>query len=291
MKGIIVDDDKNLSYDKNSPIRKATNAVLIPALNVLPVGTRKLLRKTHVSGAEIIEHATTHKAMEVLYDIKPRPEANWLQNFFLSIWLGTNNSKAVRNRLKLVKREIKNKIKDLALQNKEIRILNIASGAASAVTESINEISSVEGLNISATFIDMNHEAISFSQELAGSHRYRSSFEWIHDSSDNYLENSGKGKKFDIVEMVGLLEYLSDEEAIKQFRKIREILDIDGVLITANIVNNIERRFISDVVGWKMKYRTAGEFSSLLIDAGFELRKMKIYYEPQKIHCVIVAHL
>ena len=66
-------------------------------------------------------------------------------------------------------------------------------------------------------------------------------------------------------------------------------MDSGGILIAANITNNIERRFISKIAGWKMIYRPADEFSSLLLAAGFALDKMQIYYEPQKIHCVIVA--
>ena len=94
MKGIFIDDDQTLDYETNSPFRKIANTFLIPTLNILPVSTRGLLKKTHKSAEEIIEHSTTHRAMEVLYDRGPRPPASRLQNFFLSIWLGTNNSKA-----------------------------------------------------------------------------------------------------------------------------------------------------------------------------------------------------
>ena len=289
MKGIVIDDDKSLGYETNSSIRKITNAVLIPTLNTLPVSARKLLGKTHKSGGEIIKHATTHKAMEILYDRNQRPKANWIQNFFLSIWLGTNNSKAIRNRLRLVKREIKNKITELINQKKEIKILNIASGAARAVIESVEEVEFPDNFRLSAVFIDQNHEAISFSQQLAGSHKYRSSFKWVNDTAENFLNNQGSTKAFNIVEMVGLLEYLSDKDSVDLFTGIYKALDSGGILITANILNNIERRFINDVIGWKMKYRSPDELSSLLMDAGFALDNMKIYYEPQRIHCVIVA--
>src|ERR1035437_5754061 len=172
MKGIVIDDDKKLCYETNSPIRKIMNIFLIPTLYILPSSTRRLLKKTHKSAEEVIMHATTHRAMEVLYNRAKHPPANFLQKFFLSLWLGTNNSKAVRNRLRLVKREIKNKIVELASQKKEVKILNIASGAARAVIESLDEVSSKNDFQVSAIFIDQNHEAISFSQQLAGTHKY-----------------------------------------------------------------------------------------------------------------------
>jgi hypothetical protein len=290
MKGVIIDDDKSLGYETNSLFRKIGNFLLVPILNFLPVSTRKLLRKTHKSAEEIIEHATTHRAMEILYDRRKNwGSENPIKNFFLSIWLGTNNSKAVRNRLRLVKREIKNKINELVSSGKEVRILNIASGAARAVLESIDEMSLNKDVNLSATFVDMNHDAILFSQELAGSHKYKSSFRWIKDSAQNFFKTNDKNEKFNIIEMVGLLEYLSDAESIEIFSMIYKELEPGGVVITANIGHNIERRFISDVVGWKMNYRKIDEFTSLLMAGGFELDKMKIYFEPQRIHCVIVA--
>ncbi len=289
MKGIIVDNDKTVNYETNSAFRKLGNAVLVPVLNILPISTRKLLRKTHKSAEQIIEHATTHKAMEVLYDLNPRPKASYIENFFLSIWLGRNNAKAVRNRLRLVKKEIKKMIAKLVSENKEVKIINIASGSARAVLESVDEISLDKDINLSAIFIDRNHEAISFSQQLAGNHKYLSSFKWVRDSAETFLKTEGHKMKFNIAELVGLLEYLDDKEAIEMFSVLHSTLESGGVLITSNITHNIEKRFISDVLGWKMIYRSADEFASLLISAGFDFDKMKIYYEPQRIHCVIVA--
>ena len=68
-------------------------------------------------------------------------------------------------------------------------------------------------------------------------------------------------------------------------------LTTGGVLITTNIMDNTEREFISNVVGWKMSYRTADELSSLLIEAGFKLENLKVYFEPQQIHCLIIAQI
>lgn len=88
---------------------------------------------------------------------------------------------------------------------------------------------------------------------------------------------------------MGLLEYLNDDDILNMFSMVYKSLDSDGILVTSNVVNNSERRFFSNAIGWKMIYRSADELSSLLISAGFLLDKMKIYYEPQRIHCVIVA--
>lgn len=289
MKGVFIDDDNTLGYETNSLFRKLVNVIFIPILYVLPASAVRLLKKIHKNAEEMIVYAGTHRAMEIIYEINPRPPANRFQNFFLSIWLGINNSKAVRNRLRLVRREIKNKIIQLATENKEIKIINVASGSARAVFGAIDEIPSNNNLKISVIFIDKNHEAIFYSQQLASVHKYRASFQWVEDTVDNFFRTNDHKTKFNIAEIVGLLEYLNDDDILNMFSMVYKSLDSGGILITSNIVNNSERRFFSDAIGWKMKYRSTDELSSLLISAGFLLDKMKIYYEPQRIHCVIVA--
>ncbi len=289
MKGIFIDNDQTLGYEINSLFRKLVNVIFIPILYVLPVSAIRFLKKINKTAEEMVVYAGTHRAMEIIYEVNPRPPASRFQNFFLSIWLGMNNSKAVRNRLRLVKREIKKKIIQLVADNKEIKIINVASGSARAVFESIDEISLNNDLKLSAIFIDKNHEAISYSQQLAAVHKYRASFQWVKDTADNFFRMNGHKTKFNIAEVVGLLEYLNDEDILNMFSMIYKSLDSGGIIITSNIVNNSERRFLSDAIGWKMRYRLVDEFSSLLMGAGFSLDKMKIYYEPQRIHCVIVA--
>jgi hypothetical protein len=265
------------------------NVIFIPLINILPAGPTRSLKKIHKSCEEMIEYAGTYRAMEIIYDVNPRPKANWFQNYFLSIWLGINNSKAVRNRLKLVKREIKKKIIQLALDNKDIKIINVASGSARAVLESVDDIHLDNNHKLSAVFIDKNNEALLFSQKLASTNKHYLSFQWVNDTAENFFKLNDHKADFNIAEVVGLLEYLSDNDVLRIFSLIHESLDSDGILITTNTMKNSERRFFSDVIGWKMIYRSADELSSLLMDAGFSLDMMKIYYEPQRIHCIIVA--
>src|ERR1035437_8818668 len=196
MKGVFIDDDNTLGYETNSLFRKLMNVIFIPILYVLPASAVRSLKKIHKTAEEMIVYAGTHRAMEIIYEVNPRPPANRFQNFFLSIWLGINNSKAVRNRLRLVKREIKKKIIQLATENKEIKIINVGSGSARAILGAIDEIPLNNDLKLSAIFIDKNHEAISYSQQLAAVHKYRASFQWIKDTADNFFRTNNHKTKF-----------------------------------------------------------------------------------------------
>ena len=290
MSEVPVQVDRDLDYEMNSLGRKALNLFLIPFLNSLPSNSRVFLKKTHKSAQEVIDHATTHKALEVLYGhAGARAGGNYLQNFFKAVWLSTNNSKAVRNRLKLVERELKNKLANLISEGKEIKIASIAAGSSRAVIDSIDAVKPPGDQKISVVFVDKNYEAITYSQELAQKTQYKKSFEWVHDTAGNFFRSLAENKTFNIVEMVGLIDYFNDEKAVYIFSEIYKALDKGGAFITANISDNTERPFVTKAVGWDMVYRSAEELADVLARAGFEKKKMKIFYEPLKIHCVIVA--
>ncbi len=289
MKGIIIDNDQTLHYEVNSFFRKLINIFVIPVLCIFPASFLRPLRKIHKTANDLIVYAATYKAMEILYHPDSHPKEGRIRDLFLMIWLKMNNSKAVRNRFKLVKRELKNEFFRLAEEKKDIRIINIASGSARDVLESTSEICLADSIKVSAVFVDKNHDAVSFSRKLAESHKYRNLFQWVEDSADNFFRTNSSDARFNIAEIVGLLEYLDDKEALNIFSAMYKLLDFNGILITTNILDNSERRFMSDAIGWKMIYRSADEFSSLLMGAGFLLDKMKVYFEPQRIHCVIVA--
>lgn len=285
-----VDFDNNLHYEVNSLGRKILNLALIPVLNNIPASVRPLLRKTHDSANDIIQHATTHRALEILYGhSSAKTGGNILKKTFKAIWLSTNNSKAVRNRLKLVKRELENKISSLTKANHAIKIVSIASGSSRAIIESIDRIHFEVDPNLSVIFVDKNHDAIVYSKELAKDHKYLAKFEWVHDTAGNFFRVHAAGRKFNIIEMVGLMDYFDDEKAINIFTQIFNSLEDDGILITANIGDNPERPFVTKAVGWEMVYRSADQFVVLLKKAGFSEDKIKAAYEPQRIHVVVIA--
>ncbi len=290
MSNWVIDSDKNLGYETNSFGRKVLNSVLIPTLNALPSSIRPMLGRSHESAGDIIKHATTHKALEVLYGhSSAKASGNHLQRFFKSVWLSTNNSKAVRNRLKLVEREVKREMRLLLSLGKPIKIVSVASGSSRAITESIDHVVLPPNPDLSVTFVDKNEEAIAYSKELASNHKFVANFNWVHDTAGNFFRTRPGDKKFNIVEMVGLMDYFDDQKAINIFSLIKSALDDDGILITANIDDNFERPFITKAVGWNMIYRSADDLAELLEKAGFSMEKMSIYYEPMKIHSVIVA--
>lgn len=288
---IVVRKDKHLKFEYNNIFKKILNTLLIPTLNVLPIGSRKMIAKTNDAVGEVVKNATNHKALEILYS-NGKGSSKGIKNVYKKIahvvWFNTNNSKAVRNRLKIVKEELEKTL--LEKDGKDINFLSIAAGSARAIIEVVEKIRPTSKINF--TFLDKNPEAAVHSKNFIDSSEYLKSnnnftFNWINDTVNNFLENHTE--KFTIIEMVGLMDYFNDEKALNVFKNIYNILEEGGVFITANINHNSEKRFVTKAIGWPMIYRRAEELGILIHKAGFNHEKMDIYYEPHKIHSIIKA--
>lgn len=283
---------KHLNLEQNSPVRAFFNLFLIPVLNSLPIKSRGLIKKSNKAVGDIVDNATNHKALEILYhngykkDIKKMYEK--VSN---AVWLNTNNSKAVRNRLKIVNHEISSRLKELVASDKEeISIVSIAAGSARAVIEAL-EANSMDNKNISVTFIDKSDSALEYSKTLLSTKEFSKqpnyAFKWISDTVNGFLDKNTE--KFDIVEMVGLMDYFEDDKARTIFQKINNSLHNEGIFVTANINNNSEKKFVTKAIGWPMIYRNAEHIGRLVHEAGFPHTDIEVYYEPMKIHSIIIA--
>jgi len=286
-----IDTDPDIGYETNSLLKKLFNKLYIPILNSLPTKTRSLVKKSNQSAKKVIETATTHEAIEVLYKHGELGHSrSFLQKFFHYIWFSTDNPKAVRNRLRLVTKELEKAIREKLSESEEINLLSIAAGSARAILDSIS-IPELNDKRISVSFLDKNPQANEYSKNLAAERRYSPNynFKWIVDKANNFPAHFDKNNQPNIIEIVGLLDYFDLDSIRRLFLSVYENLKNGGVFITSNIVDNQERKFITNVVGWNMIYKLPEHFHEIAIEVGFRDEDISIYYEPFKIHFVMVA--
>jgi len=288
---IIIDTDPDLGYEKNSRLYSFFHWFFVQVLNNLPISTRSFIKKSHYSAQRVIEKATTHEAIEILYKHGVRSNSKTLfQKLFFKIWFATNNPKAVRNRLRLVTRELKKAIQSTLSKKDNVEILSIAAGSARAILDSIAE-EAFKNKKVSVTFLDKNPLANDYSKELSVEYNYPVNYNlrWVVDNAKNFPNHFNNSVHPDVIEIVGLLDYFDDEAVLAIFSLIYKELPDNGYFITSNIVDNTERKFVTKVVGWPMIYRKPEDFFKLAIKAGFNPDKLEFFYEPFKIHFLMVA--
>lgn len=234
-------------------------------------GASQTLRK-------IREGAARWPALEVIYNWETPVE----KGFFGAIerfWLNMQNAQAVRNRYKIVRGLIrKHAIKQIN-EKGFVRILSLASGSAQSVFDA------TQGLeNVHLVLVDADETALSHSKELALKYGATS----VEYHNQNVLGKAALHPDFqpDIVEVVGLFDYLSPEAIATTLKRIHAILPDGGAVITGHIHPNDEANFLRIVSDWdfRMKYRTIEEFKQIVCSGNFE--HASYYTEPHRIHTV-----
>lgn len=287
---ISTDTDPELGYEINSLFKKLLNKLYIPLIGALPPSTRNFIKRTHSSAKRVIETATTHHAIEVLYKFgEPENSKTFFQKIFYYIWFTTDNSKAVRNRLRLVTKKLRESILEQLKSKNNIRILSVAAGSARAILDAIS-IDELKTQGAEVAFLDKNPQAHVYSKKLITERHYGENFKfsWILDTANNFPKYFEDGQP-NIIEIVGLLDYFNKVEIKRLFTSVFENLEKGGIFITSNIVDNPERKFITNVVGWDMLYKTPEDFYEIALAVGFKDEDLEIIYEPLKVHFIMVA--
>ena len=288
---ISIPTDPKLKLETNSIIRKFFNLFLIPILNSLPIKSRGLIKKSNKAVNDIVNNATSHKALEILYHKGNKHNVKKLyEKLSHFVWFNTNNSKGVRNRLKIVTNEIKDILDGKLDDHDKITVVSIAAGSARGVIEALEE-KRTDSKEVKVYFVDKSPEALTYSKELIKEYSIHNkpnySFNWINATVNEFLDSVED--KFSIVEMVGLMDYFDDERAEKIFNKINLVLKDGGYFITANINHNPEKKFVTKAIGWPMIYRTGEHLARVVNQAGFNLDDIKTYYEPLKVHSIVIS--
>jgi len=223
----------------------------------------------------IREKAMSYVALEKIYSYSWRQyNANILDRIITYTWLNIFNGFSTRNRLKIVKKLLRDAL--LLSQKDEINVLSLGAGSARSILEVVSQLRR-EGFSkkIKIKLIDSSRDALNFSRKLAEELKLETGdIEWhrgLIDTVDIFCKN---GFKPDIIEMVGLLDYFNHQEALKLFQSIRENLAQKGILITGNVNKNPEEKFIREIIEWNMIYRRPNQLEDLLLTSGFNEVKM-----------------
>ncbi|MDO8424434.1 MAG: class I SAM-dependent methyltransferase family protein [bacterium] len=264
---------------------------LIKVLGLLP---RKLAQTVFLafSGKNgdcvtVFKNVTTWRALETMYTYEQRREEG-KTTFNSRLWEGfLDNARSIRNRLVLVREELNLAIQKTAVGKETIHILSIGSGSARSVLETI-ALYNGGSLRINALLIDMDQTAIEFSKELAHKLGINGCATRL---TGNFfrLERDAAEFKPEIVELVGLLDYLTNKQVVVLLGKVCRILQPGGYIVTGNITPNPERPFVTKGINWPMTYRRPEELKKLLVEAGFPTETIRIRQEPLGIHTIAIA--
>lgn len=230
------------------------------------------------------DNATNWRALDLTYNHYGIKE-NLNDRVYNFYWHNLRSSRGLRNRLRIVKFLLNKNIEEIAKNKEDIQIISIASGSAQGVIECV-EMAQKKGIKAKTLLIDLDQTALDHAKKLAKNIGIEDQVEFICDKASAISKVSNNFRP-DIVEMVGFLEYRPKEKAIKLVRAIYESLNKNGVFITSQVFNGVDRLFMDSVLNWPMIYRKPGESLLILSKAGFNEDGCNFFWEPFKIHYVM----
>lgn len=252
---------------------------------------------------KIKEQATTCHALDIIYNYQ-FGRGDLVGDF----WINMVNAQAVRNRKKLVVRELVSAIVEAYKQDGYVRLLSIASGSAQAIFEALQIVFTKhpEIIDIKVVFLDRDQKALDKSKILSKEFGFEGVFcegDTDNENKDSlsvmfedifvYIEGDAFhfkeaidyfGYKPNVVEMVGFNDYLPTRLAITLFRKIYRILSSNGIFLSGNSCPNFERFFMKWVINWDMIYRRPTDMSEIILQAGINADCAQIIFEPHQLH-------
>lgn len=235
-----------------------------------------------VNARRVKEGAACWRALDTVYNFRKGEGGTLVSRIADGFWLHIRNAQAARNRLIIAKRELARAVTALQPLGRPVRILSLAAGTTQGVLEVIAET------NIPAEIllIDQDPSALAHANELARAHGIGASLVTRLGSVAFFDRLLGRFEP-DIVEMMGLTDYLRDALAVALFKKIFRTLKSGGVFFTCHVHPNKEAFFLSQVVNWRMLYRSKKQLEDILMRGGF--RAPRLLTEPLHIHSVAVA--
>ena len=291
---IVKDQDGSLGYEK----RRRLYILSLPIIWILTFWVafkKKVLRiepkintfwfdGLSLPCREIKEGAGSWYALDIIYNFE-FGQQNGIRGKVSDYWIGMINAQAVRNRRKLAKRELDKAVREVAQENKGIRLLSIASGSAQSVIEVIAKLKDID---IKVILLDLDPLAIDYSRGLARNYGVEDKITFIKESASN-LEGVIKGVRPHIIEMIGFLDYRPHRKAVRLVEEIYKLLLPGGKFLTANTCPNPEQHFLKWVINWQMIYRKPEELGRILVEGGFAPENCQIIYEPHKVQCVAIC--
>lgn len=274
--------------EKHNFLIKLVRVFTVPLLNAFPAPLiQKMMRKSSHDAATVVAKGGSTHALEAMYTRYHR------SLFSRGIMQGTadlfwhhliSQPKSLRNRLIIVQSLLE---KEIRARNAPVSILSIAGGSARSLISTLATVRSEHFPHaVHVVVLDKDETALEVGERIAASASVGDCFEWIHGNA-NETASLLPNRQFDIVEIVGLLDYFDAERVLRLLNNIRVVMKTDGALLVANVSPNEEQPFVRKT-GWPpMYYRTALNFAHLIKNAEFVVRDT--ITEPLGVHTVVRA--
>ncbi len=190
---------------------------------------------------------------------------------------------AVRNRRGLLAEEINAVIANK--QGEQAKVTSLACGPAAEIFDVFGQLENPSSL--SATLIDIDHQALSFVGDRRDSAGLRQQIKLIN-ANLIYLATGRERidlRDQDLIYSIGLIDYFNDKFVIKLLNYIHAALRPGGKIILGNFhPRNSSRALMEHLFDWRLIHRDEAEMDQLFRNSAFAQPSSRIRFEEQGIN-------
>jgi len=269
----------DIPFERVGPIRRAVKRALVnPVVNYLPTVIFKALLRFSKSelAAQNWNDPGGWKSMVISYNGHPKQIADKLL-----VNLGSM-SMALRNRRRLGARVLVRLIEQS--NHKEVHVLCLGAGPGRIIIDALLEAPTTAF----ATLVDISSDAFDYGRQLAKRCGVSDRVKYIQGDVRNVKDMLSRPPA--IVKMLGICEYLSDEQITDIVQAVAEVMPADASIV----FNSISKahgtdRFCRRVLELHMIHRTPEQLQELMASAGFG--DFVSIPEPLGVYHVILGRL
>ncbi|MFA5410595.1 MAG: class I SAM-dependent methyltransferase [Candidatus Omnitrophota bacterium] len=180
-------------------------------------------------------------------------------------------------------------------RNKDIHIMNLASGPAREIKESLEFDSNKLFSKVTFDCCDFDATAIDYAKQLLGNVKNVNFFQ--KNAIRLALKKDIKEEipcDYDLIYSTGLFDYLDARVATRLIGNLKKLLKKDGMLVISSAAekyNNPSAGWMEWVAEWYLIYRTVAEFKKIFLDAGFSSKNLEIVLQKSKVMQYCFAHI
>lgn len=203
------------------------------------------------------------------------------------LWSNIRSSQDLRNRFRVVRTMVRHSVETWigrrTGKDEAVCVLSIACGSGEAVLRACVPY----GDKVAVHALDQDKTALNEASNVAlkyGVPRFTP-----HPGSCAGTIRLLRELQPQIVEMVGLGDYLADESFVSLVQRIRLSLPQNGYFLVSHVHPNAESYLLEDLCDWdkNMRYRSRAEFLALLRLAGWADEEMEVETLPWGMHTVV----
>ena len=194
-------------------------------------------------------------------------------------------SMASRNRRKLVTAKLAEVLAEMSGESR-LSVVGVGAGPGLHVQDAICR-AGLQPTRVDAYLIDLDSDSFDYGRKYARERGLDGSVHFVQGDA-RQIRRVLPAVSPNVVKIVGLLEYLTDEQATELLAALFDVMAKGGRLLTHGMVDRFNTaRFVARTFGLKHIHRTGDHVAQLLQSVGF--REIETFEAPMKVYPVLLA--